>query len=67
MVVAVRQSLDYTSTLRAIFVILIAFIPVIIINAILFAVLGLGGQSPEETGEAVKSVLTVVQTLGMAG
>ena len=67
MVVAVRQSLDYTSTRRAIFVIIIAFIPVIIINAILFAVLGLGGQSPEETGEAVKSVLTVVQTLGMAG
>ena len=67
MVVAVRQSLDYTSTLRAIFVIVIAFIPVIIINAILFAVLGIGGQSPEETGEAVKSVLTVVQTHAMAG
>ena len=66
MVVAVRQSLDYTSTLRAIFVIVIALIPVVIINAILFAVLGLGGQSPEETGEAVKSVLTVVQTHAMA-
>ena len=36
MVVAVRQTLDYTSTLRAFFVILIAFIPVLIINAILF-------------------------------
>ena len=39
MVIAVRQSLDYTSTLRAFFVILIAFIPVVIINAILFWVL----------------------------
>ena len=36
MVIAVRQSLDYTSTLRAFFVILIAFIPVAIINALLF-------------------------------
>ena len=36
MVVAVRQTLDYTSTLRAFFVILIAFIPVAIINALLF-------------------------------
>ena len=67
MVVAVRQSLDYTSTLRAIFVILIAFIPVIIINAILFAVLGLGGQSPEEMVEGAKSLLTIVQTHAMAG
>ena len=67
MVIAVRQSLDYTSTLRAIFVILIAFIPVIIINAILFAVLGLGGQSPEEMVEGAKSLLTIVQTHAMAG
>ena len=36
MVVAVRQCLDYTSTLRAFFVILIAFIPVVIINGIVF-------------------------------
>ena len=41
MIVAVRQSLDYTSTLRASFVILIALIPVIIINAIVFTLLGL--------------------------
>ena len=40
MIVAVRQSLDYTSTLRAFFVILIAFIPVIIINIIVFALTG---------------------------
>ena len=40
MVVAVRQSLDYTSTLRACYVILLAFIPVAILN---FIVLGLTG------------------------
>ncbi len=67
MVVAVRQSLDYTSTLRAIFVIVIALIPVVIINAILFAVLGIGVQTPELAVEGAKSLLTIVQTLGMAG
>ena len=40
MVVAVRQSLDYKSTLRAVFVILLAFIPVVVLN---FIVLGLTG------------------------
>ncbi len=46
MVIAIRQALDYTSTWRAFFVILIAFIPVIIINAIIFTVLGVWDQSP---------------------
>ena len=36
MVVGVRQSLDYTSTLRAFAVILIAFIPVVILNFIVY-------------------------------
>ena len=67
MVVAVRQSLDYTSTLRAIFVIVIALIPVVIINAILFAVLGIGVQTPEVAVEGAKSLLTIVQTYAMAG
>ena len=40
MVVAVRQSLDYTSTLRAFFVILIAAIPVLIMNALVFVLTG---------------------------
>ena len=40
MMVAVRQSLDYTSTWRAFFVILIAFIPVLVINAIVFLLTG---------------------------
>ena len=41
MVVAVRQCLDYTSTLRAFFVILISAIPVGIINAIIYTVAGI--------------------------
>ena len=40
MVVAVRQSLDYTSTWRAIFVLALAFIPVIVLNTIVFIVTG---------------------------
>ena len=37
MVVAVRQCLDYTSTWRAFFVVLISFVPVIILNAVVYA------------------------------
>ncbi len=49
MVVAVRQSLDYTSTLRAVVVILMAFIPVVVLN---FIVLGLtGGLDLTGSGE----------------
>ena len=40
MVIAVRQSLDYTSTLRAIGVVLIGFIPYAILMSIAFAILG---------------------------
>ena len=40
MMVAVRQSLDYTSTWRAFFVILIAFIPAGIVNVIVFLMTG---------------------------
>ena len=43
MLVAVRQSLDYTSTWRAFFVILIAFIPVGILNVIVYWLTGAGG------------------------
>ncbi len=41
MVVALRQSLDYASTWRAFFVILIAAIPVLIINLLVFWTLGI--------------------------
>ena len=67
MVVAVRQSLDYTSTLRAFFVILIALIPVLIINAIIFSVLRIGVQTPEVAVEGAKSILSLVNMHGMAG
>ena len=40
MVIAVRQALDYTSTLRAIGVVLIGFIPYIILMSMAFAFLG---------------------------
>jgi hypothetical protein len=40
MVIAVRQALDYTSTLRAIGVVLIGFIPYVMLMSIAFAILG---------------------------
>ena len=40
MVIAVRQALDYTSTLRAIGVVLIGFIPYAILMSIAFAIFG---------------------------
>ena len=49
MVVAVRQCLDYTSTLRAFFVILISFIPVaflyIIVAVVVFLITGNGSEA----------------------
>ena len=45
MLVAVRQCLDYTSTWRAFFVVLIAAIPSLIIVGIVGALLGLGDTS----------------------
>tara|TARA_B100000686_G_scaffold201725_1_gene208651 strand:+ start:605 stop:1108 length:504 start_codon:yes stop_codon:yes gene_type:complete len=40
MVIAVRQALDYTSTLRAIVVVLLGFIPYMLFTSITFALLG---------------------------
>ena len=40
MLVAVRQALDYTSTWRAFFVILISAIPVIVLNVIILLIIG---------------------------
>ena len=40
MVIAVRQALDYTSTWRAIAVVLIGFIPYLLLMSVAFAVLG---------------------------
>ena len=54
MLVGVRQALDYQSIWRAFFVVAIGFIPVIIINAILFAVLQIGG--PADTPPPVSQI-----------
>ena len=57
MIVAVRQSLDYTSSLRAFFVILLALIPVFILNAIVLALTG--GVDVETSATIVDNVLQV--------
>jgi hypothetical protein len=46
MVIAVRQALDYESTLRAVGVVVVGFIIVLIVNLILFALLGGLGLRP---------------------
>ena len=56
MIVAVRQSLDYTSSWRAFFVILIAFIPVFILNGIVFLLTG--GASESETAAMIVNSVT---------
>ena len=43
MVIAVRQALDYTSTWRAIVVVLVSFIPYALLMSIAFALLGVKG------------------------
>ena len=50
MVVAVRQSLDYNSTLRAFFAVLIAAIPVAIVYGLVTALLGIGVTVTPEGG-----------------
>ncbi len=49
MLVGVRQALDYSSTWRAFFVVVISFIPVIILVAILTAILGISDTSTAES------------------
>lgn len=62
MLVAVRQSLDYTSTWRAFFVILLAFIPVLITSGLIgwavWAITG-GSDNGETTAMLVNTLLQV--------
>ena len=58
MIIAVRQSLDYTSTWRAFFVILLALIPVAIVNWIVFLLTG-GVTVAETSAMIVDNVLQV--------
>ena len=53
MLFAIRESLDYDSLWRAFFVVLIALIPVIIVNAIIFALLGIGEPNTTEAPSAL--------------
>ena len=67
MVIAIRQCLDYTSTLRAVFVILISLIPVLIIYAVIILVLGIGESLPtEEVTEAAEQAFRVLGIGGFA-
>ena len=64
MLMAVRASLDYTSMWRAFFVVLIAFIPVLIVTAIVFWVLSLFGLAVTETEtEATARLLPAVRDI----
>ena len=42
MIISLQQTLDYNSLWRAFFVVVIAFIPVVVINAIIFGLLSIG-------------------------
>ncbi len=45
MIISLRQTLDYDSVWRAFFVVLIALIPVFIINLVIFSFFGIGQQN----------------------
>ena len=62
MLVGVRQALDYTSTWRAFFVVVISFIPVVILVVILTSILGI--SDPSTTEEAAEQALRM---LGIGG
>ena len=58
MLFAIRESLDYNSLWRAFFVVLIALIPVAIINIIIVALLGIGDGGTSESTEAAVQFLS---------
>ena len=58
MLFAIRESLDYNSLWRACFVVLIALIPVAIINIIIVALLGIGDGGTSESTEAAVQFLS---------
>jgi hypothetical protein len=65
MMVGVRQALDYTSTWRAFFVILISFIPVAILFIIFAIILGIADTSTG--GEAADAAEQAFKMLGIGG
>ena len=60
MLFAIRESLDYSSLWRAFFVVLIALIPVLIVNAIIFAILGIGDPNTSESPNAVSQFVSSI-------
>ncbi len=63
MLMAVQASLDYNSMWRAFFVVLIAFIPVLIVTAIIFAILSaVGLQEVEETARLLPGIINILNT-----
>ena len=59
MLVAVRQALDYSSTWRAFFVVVISFIPVVIVYIIVGLIFGIGAalETAEEATEAAEQAM----------
>lgn len=53
MLFALRESLDYNSLWRAFFVVLISFIPVLIVNIIIYALLGIDDTDTAEAPQAL--------------
>ena len=60
---AVQATLDYTSMWRAFFVVLIAFIPVLIVTAVIFAILSaVGLHEAEETARLLPGIINILKT-----
>ena len=61
MLMAVQASLDYDSMWRAFFVVLIAFIPVLILAAIVFAILAvLGIEETEQAAWVLPGIFNII-------
>ena len=61
MLMAVQASLDYNSMWRAFFVVLIAFIPVLIVTVVIFAILAaLGLQDAEESTRLIPGIMNIL-------
>ena len=61
MLMAVQASLDYDSMWRAFFVVLIAFIPVLILAAIVFAILAtLGIEETEQSAWVLPGIFNII-------
>ena len=63
MLMAVQASLDYNSMWRAFFVVLIAFIPVLIVTVVIFAILAaLGLQDAEESTRLIPGIMNILSS-----